>query len=98
MQLSSLKHFCCLQLRLQDWIRGNVSECAYSLFIIDEIDKMPPGVINGIKPFIGELDSLMDWLPTTHSHRRVGEMLYRCIGLTEGLADKLGSCWYQICY
>lgn len=40
------------KLRLQDWIRGNVSQCAHSLFIIDEIDKMPPGVINGIKPFI----------------------------------------------
>jgi hypothetical protein len=44
-----------LQLQLQDWIRGNVSQCAYSLFIIDEIDKLPPGVIDGIKPFLGEL-------------------------------------------
>lgn len=40
------------KLHLQDWIRGNVSKCERSLFIFDEIDKMPIGMINGIKPFI----------------------------------------------
>ncbi|KAK8406242.1 hypothetical protein O3P69_007154 [Scylla paramamosain] len=40
------------KLHLQDWIRGNVSSCQRSLFIFDEIDKMPIGMINGIKPFI----------------------------------------------
>jgi len=40
------------RLRVQDWIRGNVSNCEASLFIFDEIDKMPPGMIDGIKPFI----------------------------------------------
>jgi hypothetical protein len=29
-----------------------VSECPQSLFIFDEIDKMPEGVIDAIKPFI----------------------------------------------
>ena len=38
--------------QLQDWVRGNVSECQESLFIIDEIDKMPPGVLDGLKPFM----------------------------------------------
>jgi hypothetical protein len=42
-----------LQRNIQAWIKGNVTECATSLFIFDEIDKMPPGVIDGIKPFIG---------------------------------------------
>jgi hypothetical protein len=40
------------QLDLQDWIRGNVSECPQSLFIFDEIDKMGEGLIDAIKPFI----------------------------------------------
>lgn len=40
------------RLRVQDWIRGNVSICQSSLFIFDEIDKMPEGMIDGIKPFI----------------------------------------------
>ena len=39
-------------MNLQDWIRGNVSSCAQSLFIFDEMDKMPEGVIDAIKPFI----------------------------------------------
>merc|ERR1719147_115446 len=40
------------KLRVQDWIRGNVSQCETSIFIFDEVDKMPAGVIDGIKPFI----------------------------------------------
>lgn len=40
------------RLQVQDWIRGNVSKCEASLFIFDEIDKMPSGMIDGIKPFI----------------------------------------------
>jgi len=40
------------KLNIQDWIRGNVSNCERSVFIFDEIDKMPEGMIDGIKPFI----------------------------------------------
>eukprot|EP00092_Neocalanus_flemingeri_P028033 GFUD01030436.1.p1 GENE.GFUD01030436.1~~GFUD01030436.1.p1 ORF type:complete len:340 (-),score=109.62 GFUD01030436.1:69-1088(-) len=40
------------KLRVQDWIRGNVTQCETSIFIFDEIDKMPEGMIDGIKPFI----------------------------------------------
>ena len=46
------------KLRVQDWIRGNVTDCQNSLFIFDEIDKMPDGVIDGIKPFLDFYSSL----------------------------------------
>ena len=38
--------------QIQNWIRGNVSECAQSLLIFDEIDKMERGIIEAISPFI----------------------------------------------
>lgn len=38
--------------QLQKWIRGNVSACASSVFIFDEMDKLYPGVIDAIKPFL----------------------------------------------
>lgn len=37
---------------LQTWVKGNVSLCGRSLFIFDEIDKLAPGVIDGIKPYL----------------------------------------------
>ena len=37
---------------LQNWIKGNVTQCQRSLFIFDEIDKLPSGVIDAIIPFI----------------------------------------------
>ena len=40
------------RLQLQNWVRGNVTHCEESLFIIDEIDKMPAGVLDGLKPFM----------------------------------------------
>ena len=40
------------RIQLQDWVRGNVSQCKDSLFIIDEVDKMPPSVLDGLKPFM----------------------------------------------
>nr|XP_032653795.1 torsin-1B [Chelonoidis abingdonii] len=38
--------------QLQTWIRGNVSACARSVFIFDEMDKLHPGLIDAIKPFL----------------------------------------------
>ncbi|XP_063001064.1 torsin-1B [Elgaria multicarinata webbii] len=38
--------------QLQRWIRGNVSACARSVFIFDEMDKLHPGLIDAIKPFL----------------------------------------------
>ncbi|XP_032949323.1 torsin-1B-like [Rhinolophus ferrumequinum] len=38
--------------QLQTWIRGNVSACASSMFIFDEMDKLHLGIIDAIKPFL----------------------------------------------
>lgn len=46
------------KLNLLDWIRGNVSQCEQSLFIFDEVDKMPPGVMDAVKPFVDHHDSI----------------------------------------
>uniref|UniRef100_UPI00398F7862 torsin-1A-like isoform X2 n=1 Tax=Pristiophorus japonicus TaxID=55135 RepID=UPI00398F7862 len=54
----STLHFPHLQLidqyqnELRAWIRGNVTKCPRSMFIFDEMDKMHPGLINAIKPFL----------------------------------------------
>ncbi|NP_001186944.1 torsin family 1 precursor [Danio rerio] len=44
--------------QLQDWIRGNVSICPRSMFIFDEMDKMHPGLIDSIKPYLDFYDNL----------------------------------------
>ncbi|KAL0275504.1 UNVERIFIED_CONTAM: hypothetical protein PYX00_003333 [Menopon gallinae] len=36
---------------LQNWIRGNVSECPRSIFIFDEVDKLPAELVEAMKPF-----------------------------------------------
>jgi len=41
-----------VQDQLRQWVKGNISICARSLFIFDEMDKMPVGIIEAIKPFI----------------------------------------------
>jgi hypothetical protein len=40
------------QLQLGDWIRGNVSACDRSLFVFDEVDKIPAKVLDAVKPFL----------------------------------------------
>ncbi|XP_037076767.1 torsin-1A-like [Pollicipes pollicipes] len=43
---------------LRQWVLGNLSSCEHSLFIFDEVDKIPAGVLSGIKPYLdfhGEL-------------------------------------------
>lgn len=37
---------------LRKWIHGNVTQCSRSLFIFDELDKMSPGVLDAIKPYL----------------------------------------------
>ncbi|KAG8447739.1 hypothetical protein GDO86_015015 [Hymenochirus boettgeri] len=44
--------------QLQSWIKGNVSKCARSVFIFDEMDKLHPGIIDAIKPFLDYYDHL----------------------------------------
>ncbi|XP_050949233.1 torsin family 1 isoform X1 [Labeo rohita] len=43
---------------LQEWIRGNVSICPRSMFIFDEMDKMHPGLIDSIKPYLDFYENL----------------------------------------
>lgn len=46
------------QAQLRSWIPGNVSECERSLFVFDEVDKMPSSVMDAIKPFLEHYDNL----------------------------------------
>ncbi|KRX80749.1 Torsin-1B [Trichinella sp. T6] len=52
--------------QLREWIKGNVSICQYSLFIFDEVDRMPPGVLDAIKPFL-EYTQMVDGVDFTKS-------------------------------
>ncbi len=47
--------------QLTQWIQGNVSKCERSMFIFDEMDKMPSGLIDTIKPFIDYYPSI-NWI------------------------------------
>ncbi|KAM9858801.1 prosalusin isoform 2-T2 [Aulostomus maculatus] len=38
---------------LRRWVQGNLTECARSVFIFDEMEKMPPGLIDILEPFLG---------------------------------------------
>ncbi|XP_059214630.1 torsin-1A-like [Centropristis striata] len=38
--------------QLQQWIKGNVTNCERSMFIFDEMDKIHPGLIDSIKPYL----------------------------------------------
>ncbi len=37
-------------------MKGNVSHCPHSLFVFDEVDKMPPGVLDGIRAYLDYID------------------------------------------
>ncbi|XP_041854783.1 prosalusin [Melanotaenia boesemani] len=45
-----VKHY---RKELKSWVEGNLTECARSVFIFDEMEKMPPGFINVLEPFLG---------------------------------------------
>ncbi|XP_035246617.1 torsin family 1 isoform X1 [Anguilla anguilla] len=44
--------------QLQQWIKGNVTNCPRSLFIFDEMDKMHAGLIDSIKPYLDYYEHL----------------------------------------
>ncbi|XP_013983554.1 torsin-1B isoform X3 [Salmo salar] len=46
------------QSQLQQWIKGNVTNCPRSMFIFDEMDKMHPGLIDCIKPYLEYYENL----------------------------------------
>ncbi|XP_003379108.1 torsin-1A [Trichinella spiralis] len=65
--------------QLREWIKGNVSTCQYSLFIFDEVDRMPPGVLDAIKPFL-EYTQMVDGVDFTKSSRcLVWHLVYRSL-------------------
>ncbi|XP_077416842.1 prosalusin isoform X2 [Vanacampus margaritifer] len=39
--------------QLKSWVQGNLTECANSVFIFDEMDKMAPGLLDVLEPFLG---------------------------------------------
>merc|ERR1712112_489675 len=46
------------KLQLRDWISGNVTQCKHNIFIFDEVDKMPPGVLDSVKPFLDHYENI----------------------------------------
>ncbi|XP_063754165.1 prosalusin [Eleginops maclovinus] len=38
---------------LKRWVQGNLTECARSVFLFDDMEKMPPGLIDVLEPFLG---------------------------------------------
>lgn len=44
--------------QLRSWIRGNVTQCAHSLFVFDEVDKMPEGVLDGIRAYLDYIEKV----------------------------------------
>ncbi|XP_012627454.1 prosalusin isoform X2 [Microcebus murinus] len=38
---------------LKSWVQGNLTACSRSLFLFDEMDKMPPGLMEVLRPFLG---------------------------------------------
>ncbi|XP_012695365.2 torsin family 1 isoform X2 [Clupea harengus] len=52
------KHLETYKEQLQMWVKGNVTKCPRSMFIFDEMDKMQPGLIDSIKPYLDYYDNL----------------------------------------
>jgi len=44
--------------QLREWIMTNTSMCERSLFIFDEIDKQPEGLIEAVKPFLDHYNKI----------------------------------------
>lgn len=42
-----------MQEDLKSWVNGNLTQCGRSVFIFDEMEKMPPGLIDVLEPFLG---------------------------------------------
>lgn len=38
---------------LKSWVQGNLTVCSRSLFLFDEMDKLAPGLIEVLRPFLG---------------------------------------------
>lgn len=42
-----------LQKNLKSWVQGNLTACSRSLFLFDEMDKLAPGLMEVLQPFLG---------------------------------------------
>jgi len=42
--------------QVRTWVKGNVTNCPQSLFVFDEVDKMPEGVLDGIRAYLDYID------------------------------------------
>lgn len=42
-----------LQKDLKSWVQGNLTACSRSLFLFDEMDKLAPGLMEVLLPFLG---------------------------------------------
>lgn len=48
----------CTQSQLKEAIRDSVVRCHQALFIFDEAEKLHPGLIDAIKPFVDHYDNV----------------------------------------
>ncbi|VBB28557.1 unnamed protein product [Acanthocheilonema viteae] len=62
------------QMQLRSWIQGNVSKCERSLFIFDEVDKMPAKVIDALKPFLDHYEHL----ESVDFRKKIHDLNYIC--------------------
>ena len=44
--------------QIRTWVKGNVTSCPRSLFIFDEVDKMPKGVLDGIRAYLDYIEKV----------------------------------------
>lgn len=77
------------QQNLRDWILGNVTKCSDTLFIFDEVDKMPAGVLDALKPFMDH-HSIIDGTDMSSS-------IFILLSNTGGkeIAQKTFDFWHQ---
>lgn len=47
-----------LQNDIYQWVKSNVTKCPRQLFIFDEVDKIPPGTLNNLKPLMDYVKSV----------------------------------------
>ncbi|XP_061836438.1 SH2 domain-containing protein 3C-like isoform X3 [Nerophis lumbriciformis] len=41
------------RVQLKNWVQGNLTACARSVFIFDEMERMPRGLLDVLEPFLG---------------------------------------------
>ncbi|CAD5211823.1 unnamed protein product [Bursaphelenchus okinawaensis] len=46
------------QRQIRNWIVGNLTNCERQLFVFDEIDKMPAGVLDAVRPFMDHYENI----------------------------------------